>query len=98
MVPTTTIVPAPMSPLRSFLSGHSYRHTLTRDIRLFLFFSFRTPTKTHVSLPVIIACINICNPQLEREILLRARRTDSVWVPHLLCAFQTNTHLNLVMD
>ncbi|KAF8269164.1 kinase-like domain-containing protein [Lactarius quietus] len=39
-----------------------------------------------------------CNPQLEREILLRAHRTGSVWAPHLLCAFQTGTHLNLVMD
>ncbi|KAH9958115.1 kinase-like domain-containing protein [Russula dissimulans] len=39
-----------------------------------------------------------CNPQLERDILLRALRTDSVWAPHLLCAFQTDTHLNLVMD
>ncbi|KAI0289257.1 kinase-like domain-containing protein [Russula brevipes] len=39
-----------------------------------------------------------CNPQLEREILLRALRTDSVWVPHLLCAFQTSTHLHIVMD
>ncbi|KAI9457482.1 kinase-like protein [Lactarius psammicola] len=39
-----------------------------------------------------------CNPQLEREILLRALRTSSVWAPHLMCAFQTGTHLNLVMD
>jgi len=39
-----------------------------------------------------------CNPQLERDILLRALRTDSLWSPHLLCAFQTSTHLNLVMD
>ncbi|KAI0277555.1 kinase-like domain-containing protein [Russula aff. rugulosa BPL654] len=39
-----------------------------------------------------------CNPQLERDILLRALRTDSVWAPHLLCAFQSSTHLNLVMD
>ncbi|KAF8496263.1 kinase-like protein [Russula emetica] len=39
-----------------------------------------------------------CNPQLERDILLRALRTDSVWAPHLLCAFQTSTHLKLVMD
>ncbi|KAI0295171.1 kinase-like domain-containing protein [Multifurca ochricompacta] len=39
-----------------------------------------------------------CNPQLERDILLRALCTDSVWAPHLLCAFQTGTHLNLVMD
>ncbi|TFY77005.1 hypothetical protein EWM64_g7008 [Hericium alpestre] len=39
-----------------------------------------------------------CNPQLERDILLRAFRKDSVWAPHLLCAFQTATHLSLVMD
>ncbi|KAH9020261.1 kinase-like protein [Lactarius deliciosus] len=39
-----------------------------------------------------------CNPQLEREIVLRALRTGSVWAPHLLCAFQSGTHLNLVMD
>ncbi|KAI0917995.1 hypothetical protein AcW1_006983 [Taiwanofungus camphoratus] len=39
-----------------------------------------------------------CFPQFERDILLRARRTDSHWAPHLLCAFQTPTHLSLVMD
>ncbi|KAA1467069.1 kinase-like protein [Dentipellis sp. KUC8613] len=39
-----------------------------------------------------------CNPQLERDILLSALRADTVWTPHLLCAFQTPTHLNLVMD
>ncbi|KAI0642337.1 kinase-like protein [Trametes meyenii] len=39
-----------------------------------------------------------CSPQLERDILLRARKSDSHWAPHLLCAFQTSTHLNLVMD
>ncbi|KAH9951165.1 kinase-like protein [Amylocystis lapponica] len=39
-----------------------------------------------------------CSPQLERDILLRARRSDSEWAPHLLCAFQSPTHLNLVMD
>ena len=39
-----------------------------------------------------------CNPQLERDILLLARRQNSIWAPHLLCAFQTATHLNLVMD
>ncbi|KAJ7240865.1 kinase-like domain-containing protein [Mycena haematopus] len=38
-----------------------------------------------------------CSPQLERDILLAARRTNSVWAPHLLCAFQTPTHLSLVM-
>ncbi|KAF7377452.1 hypothetical protein MSAN_00166900 [Mycena sanguinolenta] len=38
-----------------------------------------------------------CSPQLERDILLRARTTDAVWAPHLLCAFQTPTHLNIVM-
>ncbi|KAL4263518.1 non-specific serine/threonine protein kinase [Pleurotus pulmonarius] len=39
-----------------------------------------------------------CSPQYERDILLRARKSQSEWVPHLLCAFQTPTHLNLVMD
>jgi serine/threonine protein kinase len=39
-----------------------------------------------------------CFPQLERDLLLRACRTKSNWAPHLLCAFQTSTHLNLVMD
>ncbi|OBZ66696.1 Serine/threonine-protein kinase MRCK alpha [Grifola frondosa] len=39
-----------------------------------------------------------CSPQYERDILLRARRTNAVWAPHLLCAFQTSTHLSLLMD
>ncbi|KAG6909772.1 hypothetical protein DXG01_015488 [Tephrocybe rancida] len=39
-----------------------------------------------------------CSPQIERDILLQAHKTDSQWAPHLLCAFQTPTHLNLVMD
>ncbi|KAJ3573913.1 hypothetical protein NP233_g2126 [Leucocoprinus birnbaumii] len=39
-----------------------------------------------------------CFPQFERDILLQAMRTDSEWAPHLLCAFQTPTHLNLVME
>ncbi|KAF8876926.1 kinase-like domain-containing protein [Infundibulicybe gibba] len=39
-----------------------------------------------------------CSPQFERNILLQAVKTDSRWAPHLLCAFQTTTHLNLVMD
>ncbi|KAJ7621379.1 kinase-like protein [Roridomyces roridus] len=39
-----------------------------------------------------------CSPQFERDILLRARTTESVWAPHLLSAFQTPTHLNLVME
>ncbi|KAI0028858.1 kinase-like domain-containing protein [Vararia minispora EC-137] len=38
-----------------------------------------------------------CNPQVERDILLLAREKSAVWVPHLLCAFQTETHLNLLM-
>ncbi|KAJ7843096.1 kinase-like protein [Mycena olivaceomarginata] len=38
-----------------------------------------------------------CSPQLERDILLLARRTASPWAPHLLAAFQTPTHLSLVM-
>ncbi|KIM38504.1 hypothetical protein M413DRAFT_242464 [Hebeloma cylindrosporum] len=39
-----------------------------------------------------------CSPQFERDLLLQAVKTDSPWAPHLLCAFQTPTHLNLVMD
>lgn len=39
-----------------------------------------------------------CFPQHERDILLRARKTDCDWAPHLLCAFHTPTHINLVMD
>ncbi|KAG2110136.1 kinase-like protein [Suillus clintonianus] len=39
-----------------------------------------------------------CSPQLERDILLCAKRERSSWAPHLLCAFQTSTHLNVVMD
>ncbi|KZT71994.1 kinase-like protein [Daedalea quercina L-15889] len=39
-----------------------------------------------------------CSPQFERDILLQAQKTKSKWAPHLLCAFQTTTHLNLVMD
>ncbi|KAK0485550.1 hypothetical protein EDD18DRAFT_1293068 [Armillaria luteobubalina] len=39
-----------------------------------------------------------CSPQLERDILRLATTTNSRWVPHLLCAFQTPTHLKLVMD
>ncbi|KDR79474.1 hypothetical protein GALMADRAFT_243570 [Galerina marginata CBS 339.88] len=39
-----------------------------------------------------------CSPQFERDLLLQALKTDSPWAPHLLCAFQTQTHLNLVMD
>ncbi|KDQ53316.1 hypothetical protein JAAARDRAFT_210011 [Jaapia argillacea MUCL 33604] len=39
-----------------------------------------------------------CSPQLERDILLRARLDNSPWAPHLLCAFHTPTHLRLVMD
>ncbi|KAF9067938.1 kinase-like domain-containing protein [Rhodocollybia butyracea] len=39
-----------------------------------------------------------CSPQFERDILLKALRTKTCWAPHLLCAFHTPTHLNLVMD
>ncbi|KAJ3507797.1 hypothetical protein NLJ89_g6103 [Agrocybe chaxingu] len=39
-----------------------------------------------------------CSPQFERDLLLQASKTDSPWAPHLLCAFQTPTHLNIVMD
>ncbi|KAF9472378.1 kinase-like protein [Pholiota conissans] len=39
-----------------------------------------------------------CSPQHERDLLLQAVKTNSPWAPHLLCAFQTTTHLNLIMD
>ncbi|KAJ3784639.1 kinase-like protein [Lentinula aff. detonsa] len=39
-----------------------------------------------------------CSPQFERDILLKALQTQTSWVPHLLCAFHTPIHLNLVMD
>ncbi|EPT01208.1 hypothetical protein FOMPIDRAFT_1120784 [Fomitopsis schrenkii] len=39
-----------------------------------------------------------CSPQFERDILLQARKTKTHWAPHLLSAFQTPTHLNLVMN
>ena len=42
--------------------------------------------------------IQQCNPQLEKDILLKARELNSPWTPHLLCSFQTETHLNLVMS
>ncbi|KIY74179.1 kinase-like protein [Cylindrobasidium torrendii FP15055 ss-10] len=40
----------------------------------------------------------ICLPQLERDILIKAKETRSDWAPHLLCAFQTPLQLKLVMD
>ncbi|KIK95782.1 hypothetical protein PAXRUDRAFT_139953 [Paxillus rubicundulus Ve08.2h10] len=39
-----------------------------------------------------------CSPQFERDILFLAGRSNTCWAPHLLCAFQTSSHLNLVMD
>lgn len=39
-----------------------------------------------------------CFPQVERDILLRARATNAKWVPRLLCAFQTPDKLTLLMD
>ncbi|EMD39026.1 hypothetical protein CERSUDRAFT_93065 [Gelatoporia subvermispora B] len=39
-----------------------------------------------------------CSPQTERDILLLARKTNSQWAPHLLCAFQTPSHLSIIMD
>lgn len=39
-----------------------------------------------------------CSPQFERDILLQALKTESPWAPHLFCAYQTTTHLNLVME
>ncbi|KAF8583489.1 kinase-like protein [Ramaria rubella] len=39
-----------------------------------------------------------CSPQLERDILVKALKTNSLWAPHLLCAFQGETALKLVMQ
>ncbi|KAL4079916.1 kinase-like domain-containing protein [Scleroderma yunnanense] len=39
-----------------------------------------------------------CSPQIERDILRLAKRQDSLWAPHLLCAYQTPSHLYIVMD
>ena len=38
--------------------------------------------------------IQQCSPLTERALLLRSTH----WSPHLLCAYQTQTHLNLVME
>lgn len=38
-----------------------------------------------------------CSPVIERTILLLSLRSASPWAPHLLCAFQSPTHLSLVM-
>ncbi|KAF8521106.1 kinase-like domain-containing protein, partial [Hysterangium stoloniferum] len=38
-----------------------------------------------------------CSPQFERDILVKALKANSVWVPHLICAFQTEVSLKLVM-
>ncbi|KAH8809593.1 kinase-like domain-containing protein [Flagelloscypha sp. PMI_526] len=38
-----------------------------------------------------------CSPLSERTILLEARKLHATWVPHLLCAYQTTTHLAMVM-
>lgn len=34
----------------------------------------------------------------ERDILLQATREKTAWAPHLFCAFQSDTHLNLMMS
>ena len=39
-----------------------------------------------------------CSPVFERDLLRQATVSKSHWAPHLLCAFQTETHLNLVME
>ncbi|TFK60050.1 kinase-like protein [Pluteus cervinus] len=39
-----------------------------------------------------------CSPQYERDLLLLARKSNTKWAPQLLCAFQTPTHLSLIMD
>jgi len=47
---------------------------------------------------ILIHFLQQCFPQFERDILLRAAKSNSCWVPHLMCAFQTATHLNFIMD
>ncbi|KAG8948381.1 hypothetical protein FRC03_000726 [Tulasnella sp. 419] len=39
-----------------------------------------------------------CSICTERALLQRARQLKAVWVPYLLCSFQTNDDLNLVME
>lgn len=58
----------------------------TRDVRPFPF---------HRSSPAHMHSYNQqCSPLTERTLLLRSTH----WSPHLLCAYQTQTHLNLVME
>jgi serine/threonine protein kinase len=35
---------------------------------------------------------------IERNILLHALQSTTPWSPHLFCAFQTSTHLNIMME
>lgn len=46
----------------------------------------------------LLIAIQQCSPQTERDILIRALRTRTPWAPYLLCAFQSPTHLNLMMQ
>jgi serine/threonine protein kinase len=39
-----------------------------------------------------------CSPQLERGILVSAIKSKSNWVPRLLCAFQCEEFLDIVME
>lgn len=55
------------------------------------------PINPDISADIDIA-VKQCSPQFERDILLRALKSRAKWAPHLLCAFQTDTHLNMVMD
>ncbi|GJJ14010.1 hypothetical protein Clacol_008267 [Clathrus columnatus] len=36
--------------------------------------------------------------EFKRKLLTQAARTNSLWAPHLLCAFQTNTALKFIMQ
>lgn len=55
----------------------------------------RVPTSSTIT---ILMPAQQCCPQIERDILIQAKLTGSQWAPHLLCAFQTTTHLKLVME
>lgn len=43
-------------------------------------------------------CFQQFSPQLEKQILLLALKEKTVWVPHMLCAYQCSTNLNIVME
>ena len=39
-----------------------------------------------------------CSPSLERDVFLRGLRSNSPWIPAMLCAFQDDKYLSIVMQ